>query len=291
MIDAMRIAIVGFGLIGGSIARALRRPDALAAGGHAVAAWSRSPDGPRAALAEGIVDAAPADLASALEGAELIVLAAPPLTCLDLLDELAGPLGKAIAPGATLTDVASTKRAIVQRGDRNGLRFVGGHPMAGRESSGFGAALPDLFVDRPWAVCPGALAADADTERVARLATACGARPVRIDAARHDALVAAISHVPLVLSAALAETVLRRRDASDALGLAAGGWRAMTRLAEGDPEMAAGIGATNAEEIAVGLRAVRGVVDEWIAALEAPGPDAVALAERFATVRERLLER
>lgn len=291
MIAAMRIAIVGFGLIGGSIARALRRPDAVAAGGHAVAAWSRSPDGPRAALAEGIVDTAPADLASTLRDAELIILAAPPLACLDLLDELAGPLGTSIAPGATLTDVASTKRALVERGDRNGLRFVGGHPMAGRESSGSGASQADLFDGRPWAVCPGALAADADTERVARLATACGARPVRIDAARHDALVAAISHVPLVLSTALAETVLRRSDAADALALAAGGWRGMTRLAKGDPEMGAGIGATNADEIAAGLRAVRAALDDWIATLEAPGPDAAALEERFASVRERLLDR
>ncbi len=291
MIDAMRIAIVGFGLIGGSIARALRRPDAVAAGGHTVAAWSRRPDGPRAALAEGVVDSAPSDLGATLEGAELVVLAAPPLACLDLLDQLAGPLGTAIAPGATLTDVASTKRAIVERGDRNGLRFVGGHPMAGRESSGFGAAVADLFVDRPWAVCPGALAGDADTERVARLATACGARPVWLDPARHDALVAAISHVPLVLSAALAESVLGRPDASDALALAAGGWRGMTRLAEGDPEMGAGIGATNADEIAAGLRAVRGALDDWIVALEPAGPDAAALAGRFAAVRERLLDR
>jgi prephenate dehydrogenase len=293
MIGPMRIAIVGFGLIGGSIARALRRPEALAAAAerHSLAAWSRSPDGPRKALTEGVLDAAPDDLATALDGAELIVLAGPPLACIDLLDELAGPFRTAIAPGATLTDVASTKRAIVERADRSRLRFVGGHPMAGRETSGFEAALPDLFVDRPWAVCRGALAGDDDVDRVGRLASACGARPMRIDAARHDALVAAISHVPLVLSAALAESVLRRPDVADALALAAGGWRGMTRLAEGDPEMGAGIGATNAAEITGGLHAVRAVLDEWIAALEASEPDAAALHERFRVVRDRLLDR
>jgi prephenate dehydrogenase len=293
MIGRMRIAIVGFGLIGGSIARALRRPAAMTATSQrpVVTAWSRRADGPRAALADGILDDAPPDLATTLEGAELVVLAAPPLACLELLDELAGPLAPALASGASVTDVASTKRAIVERAERNGLRFVGGHPLAGRETSGYGAAITDLFVDRPWVVCPGARSGEVDLGRVEWLVTACGARPVRLDPARHDALVAAISHVPLVVSVALAESVLRRPEAADALDLAAGGWRGMTRLATGDPEMGAGIGTTNAAEIAIGLRSLRSVLDEWIAALEAATPDAATLAARLGAVRERLVDR
>jgi prephenate dehydrogenase len=291
MIGAMRIAIVGFGLIGGSIARALRRPEALAGGEHVVAAWSRSPEGPRAAVAVGIVDVAPDDLASAVEGAELVVLAAPPLACLDILDELGGALRAVVAPEATVTDTASTKRALVERGDRNGLRFVGGHPMAGRESRGFAASVADLFVDRPWVVCPGAGAEDADTARVVALATACGARPIRLDPDRHDALVAAISHVPLILSVALAESVLGRADAAEALALAAGGWRGMTRLAEGDPEMSAGIAATNGPQTASGLRTLRAGLADWISALDDPGADTAALEKRFAAIRERLVGR
>ena len=292
MIGRMRIAILGFGLIGGSIARALRRPDrpVSPSGPETLVAWSRHPEGPRAARQAGVLDEVAPGLTEALDGSELIVLAAPPLACLTLLDELAGPARTALAPEATLTDVASTKAALVARADRLGLRFVGGHPMAGREATGYRAATLDLFVDRPWLVCPGESATDRDVGRVEWLATACGARPLRIDPARHDALVAAISHVPLVLSAALAESVVGRADAADALALAAGGWRDMTRLASGDPEMGAGIAATNAPRIAAGLRATRAAIDAWLAALDASEPDAAALEERLALVRRRLAD-
>jgi prephenate dehydrogenase len=293
MIGAVRIAIVGYGLIGGSIARALRRTVAPgpAAGDGAratITAWSRRPDGPRAMLAAGLLDAAPDSLAQALEGADLIVLAAPPLACLDLLDQIAGPLRPLLDPAATVTDVASTKQVIVERADRLRLRFVGGHPMAGREVTGYAAALDDLFIDRPWVVCPGVLAGQIDLDRVEGLATACGARPMRLDPATHDAAVAAISHVPLVLSAALAEAVIHGPAWLHASTLAASGWRDMTRLAHGDVVMGAGIAATNATEIARGIRAVRAMLDAWLAALEAPGPDPAKLEARFRAARDGL---
>ena len=100
------------------------------------------------------------------------------------------------------------------------LRFVGGHPMAGREASGFDAATADLFVDRPWVVVPGAHSRPADVERVEWLARAVGARPLRMDAEAHDAAVAGISHLPLVLAAALVEAV----TAAPGLGRHAGPW-------------------------------------------------------------------
>lgn len=290
MIDRVRIAIVGFGLIGGSIARALRR------GGEAttqverpsIAAWSRRSDGPRMALAEGIVDAAPTDLGSTVEDADLIVLAAPPLACLDLIDELAGRLRGLLPPSATVSDVASTKRAIVARADKLGLRFVGGHPMAGLETRGFEAADGGIFVDRPWVVCPGAVAGPADLARVERLATDCSARPVRLDPAVHDAATAAISHAPLLVSAALVEALASGPEWPTAASLAAGGWRDMTRLARGDPEMGAGIVATNADEVALRLRAVLAALEAWIDALETGEPDAAALEARLTAARDRL---
>ncbi len=287
----MRIALLGFGLIGGSIARAVRR----SRGGFSIAAWSPSGAGPRAALAAGVVDAAPREPAAALAGAELVVLAAPPLDCLALLDQLAGPWCDALAPGTTITDVASTKGAIMARADALGLSFVGGHPMAGRETSGFGAATAELFVDRPWVIVPGRAAGEADLGRVALLARACGARPLRLTAAEHDAATAAVSHLPLVLAAALVEAVAggidQRPDPAWPLArnLAAGAWRDMTRIARGDPAMAAGIAATNAAELAARLRVVVDVLERWRLALEAPGgPDPIALLAAFAAVRERL---
>lgn len=287
----MRIALLGFGLIGGSIARALRRAD----GGFSIAAWSPSGAGPRAALGAGIVDAAPRELGGALAGAELVVLAAPPLDCLALLDQLGGPLHGALAPGTTITDVASTKGAIVTRADALGLPFVGGHPMAGRETTGFGAATADLFEGRPWVLVPGRAANERDVDRVERLARACGARPLRLTADEHDAATAAVSHLALIVATALAEAVAggigQRPDPAWPLArdLAAGGWRDMTRIARGDPTMAAGIAATNAAEIAVRLEVLLDVLGRWRDALEdVDGPDPIALDAAFATVRDRL---
>ncbi len=291
--DPMRVALLGFGLIGGSIARALARPPILGAADPnapstaiRIVAWSPSGEGPRAAAADGLVEAA-ARSEEAIEGADLVVLAAPPLECLRLVDALAGPLRGALGDGATVTDVASTKRLIVRRAEALGLRFVGGHPMAGREQAGYGASDATLFAGRPWVVVPSATSGGADVARVERLATACGARPLRLGAAEHDAAVAGISHLPLVLAAALVETIASGPGAAgDARALAgtlaAGGWESATRLARGDPAMGAGILATNADEIARRLRAYRDVLDDWLATLETPeGPDAPVIERRL----------
>ncbi len=305
----MRVAFLGFGLIGGSIARALHaaeaaasavgsgwRGDELAGSGWSVAAWTPSGRGPREARRDGVIEAAPATAAAALAGADLVILAAPPLDCLELLDELAGPLAPALRAGATITDVASTKERILARADRHGLRFVGGHPMAGLEASGYGASLGDLFRDRPWVIVPSAGATPDDVARVEALAAACQARPLRMGAASHDAAAAAISHLPLVAAAALVEAVAgapgeaRRDDWADARALAASGWRDATRLALGDPSMGAGIAATNAVALAARVRALRDRLDAWLAVLEAEGgtPDPEVLRTWFAADRARL---
>jgi prephenate dehydrogenase len=289
----VRVALLGLGLVGGSIAHALR------SGGEAwrVTAWTPSGTGPREAVEAGIAAEAPATAAEAIAGARLIVLAGPPLACLGWIDELAGPLASSLERDAVVTDVASTKAVIVERADAVGLRFVGGHPMAGRETPGFAASSADLFVDRPWVVTPGVRASEDDTQLVEDLAIACGARPVLMDAVEHDTAVAAVSHLPLVLSAALVEAVAGRHpgqgpaDWETARGLAAGGWSSMTRLARGDATMGAGILATNAPAVAARLRDIRAIIDEWIAALDGPrGPSGDELVERLGAVRRRLEE-
>lgn len=290
----MRVALLGFGLIGGSIARSLRR----GAGDWTIAAWSPSGGGPAQARRENVVDEASLTPADAVRGADLIVLAGPPLTCLEQIDALAtGALARVLGPDAVVTDVASTKEAIVGRADAAGLRFVGGHPMAGRELTGYAASEAGLFDDRPWVVVPGAHAQSGDRERVEALATAAGARPIEMAAAEHDAAVAAISHLPLVVAAALVEAVAGggtgrgRSDWPTAGRLAAGGWEGMTRLARGDAEMGAGIVATNGPAIAGRLRDLRDVLDSWLAELERDGgPDAAAVATRLSAARRRLEE-
>jgi prephenate dehydrogenase len=290
MIGRVRIVIVGFGLIGGSIARALRRPEAarMVPEELQLAAWSRRAEGPRSALAAGIVDEAPPDLAAAVEGADLVVIAAPPIASIDLLRELAGPYRARLPVAAVVTDVASTKRAIVEAADQLDVRFVGGHPMAGRETSGYEASIADLFVDRPWVVCPGGSAHAPDVSLVEGLARWCGARPLRLDPAIHDAAAAAISHVPLIVASALVEALAEGPAWPRASVLAGTGWRDMTRLARSDPTMAGGIAVTNAAEIAAGLRRVRKVLDEWIATLDAPEPELEIILDRLAEARRRL---
>jgi prephenate dehydrogenase len=295
----MHLGFIGFGLIAGSVARAVRANPATA--GWTMAAWSPTGTGPARALAEGIVDAAADTPESALDGTEVVVLAAPATACLELIDRLAGPWRDHLPATAVVTDVASTKARLVERADAVGLRFVGGHPMAGLERTGFAASSADLFRDRPWIVVPGALASPADIARVEALAGACSARAVVMDAGAHDRAVAGISHLPLVAAVALVEAVSGISAADPAAGpaaewptaagLAAGGWRDMTRLARGDPAMGAAIVVTNAEALAARVRDLRAALDAWLAELErVGGPDEAAVARRLETART-VLER
>ena len=284
----MRVAFLGLGLIGGSIACALRE----AGGDWWTGAWSPSGTGPRAALAAGAIDHAASTAPELLEVADLVVLAAPPLACIGLIGRLGGAWRGALRPGATVTDVASAKAELGAKALAAGLPWVGGHPMAGRETSGFGAADATMFRDRPWVITPATGGGNA--ARVEALALACGARPVSMDAALHDRLTAAISHVPLLTSVMLVEAMAGTAAGTDpdweaASTLAAGGWRDTTRLARGDTAMGAEIAATNAGPIVERLHAVRARLDEWLALLEAPGgPDAAAIRERLDAARARL---
>jgi len=289
-----RIAFLGFGLIGGSIAAALRDAGSAAT----ISAWSPEGRGPDQGLRRGLISAAAPSLETAVEGAELVVLAGPPLAITAALNEGAHALRARLEPEATVTDVASTKGRILQLAEATDLHFVGGHPMAGREVSGVDGATASLFVDRPWVVVPGTGSREVDLDRVVALATAVGARPVRMIAAEHDAAVAAISHLPLVAAAALVEAVAAgERNHEDwplARALAASGWGDMTRLARGDPEMGAGILDTNRRAVADRLRAYRAAIDGWIEALEgehaddATAADAAGLRSRLEAAREAL---
>lgn len=282
-----RVAFLGFGLIGGSVAMALREAGWR---GHTVA-WTPGSRGPAEGLRRGLVDDIATTASAAIEGAGLVVLAGPPMSALQLLRDLAEPLRVAVANRATVTDVASTKALIVATAEDLRIPFVGGHPMAGRETTGVGAADADLFVDRPWVVIPADDTPRAHVERVEALATATGAKPVRMSALEHDLAVAAVSHLPLIAAAALVEAVASDPDRWAAgRPLAAGGWRDMTRLARGDTAMGADIIATNARPIAGHLRAFRAAIDGWLAELDAMTGEDRTVEPDEATVR-RLRDR
>lgn len=290
-----RIAFLGFGLIGGSVALALRDAGCSAR----LTAWTPGGAGPAEGRRRGLVDDVAATARAAIDGAGLVVLAGPPRSVLQHLHDLAEPLRAAAASGTTITDVASTKALIVATAEDLRIPFVGGHPMAGRETTGVGSATADLFVDRPWVVIPAEGTPPAHAERIEALAATTGAKPVRMSAIEHDLAVAAISHLPLIAAAALVEAVASDPDRWAAgRQLAAGGWRDMTRLARGEAAMGAAILATNARPIAGHLRAYRDAIDGWLAALDAMTgedqpvePDEAAvgrLRERLAAARGEL---
>lgn len=216
------VAIAGLGLIGGSLARA------LAAKGYRVLGIDR-PAVRRAARKAGAIGAG-VSLEAAAREADVLVLAAPPTANLRLLRRLAR-----LAPaGLVVTDVTSVKAPIVAEARRLGLRhFVGGHPMAGTERTGFAASRAELFAGRPWIVTRPA---DPAAERVVRaLARGVGARPVALDAKEHDRFVALVSHVPQIVSWALLAAAQGDAVARRHLALAGPGFHDMTRLA-GSPK-------------------------------------------------------
>jgi prephenate dehydrogenase len=210
--------IVGLGLIGGSLARALTR-----AGWHVVGVDDDRTR--RRARRAGAVARTAADLRSVLRDARLLVLAAPPRANLRVLRLVARE-----APGVVVTDVGSVKGEICAEAGRLGLAgFVGGHPMAGAAGSGFDSSTADLFAGRPWILIPGARHALA---KVRRLVSAAGGRPVLLpDAHEHDRAMAFLSHLPQIASWALQDAAASDPVALRHLALAGPGYRDMVRLA------------------------------------------------------------
>lgn len=265
-----RVAIVGVGLIGGSLGMALRKR------GLARTVIGVGRDAARLEIARerGAIDTGAADFAEGVEGADLIVLATPISRILADLARL-GPL---LAPGALVTDVGSTKARIARAGDA-GLppgAFVAGHPMAGSERSGVEAADPYLFEGAVWALTPTDRTDTAALGRVRALAEAVGARVLTLDPELHDRAVAITSHLPHVLAYALAA------QAEEAAGenahlyeLTAGSFASATRVAHSPPEMWRDIAVTNREALAGAIRDFRARLDAALAALDAEDADAL----------------
>jgi prephenate dehydrogenase len=255
------IAIIGVGLLGGSFGL-----DARARGlARRVIGVTRSAETARAILEHGATDEAVTDV-SAIAGADLVVLAAPVRAILAGLPDVA----KYARPDALVTDMGSTKAEIVHAGEAAlGARFVGGHPMAGSHTSGVGAAREGLFVGATWVITPTERTDPEAAARLAALAAALGAHPVRLDIETHDRIAAAVSHMPHVVACAAAQAVGRLAGGDTRFGdLAAGGLRDMTRLAESPPAVWTDILATNRANTKAALHAFREALDEAIQAMD-----------------------
>jgi prephenate dehydrogenase len=225
-----RMAVVGTGLIGGSIALGARARDP----GIEVVGFDSDPRALREAMARGAIGTAAASASEATSGCDLVVLSVP----VDRIPEACRELGGAVGPDAIVTDVGSAKAEVVRVGeDTFGDRFVGGHPMAGSERHGIEAADESLFEDAWWILTPTATTSSRAYSAVTDLVARLGAKPVAVDPRVHDALVARLSHVPQLVASALVEVTVAAGDREALLGLAAGGFRDVTRIAASNPDL------------------------------------------------------
>ncbi|MEX3839464.1 prephenate dehydrogenase [Paraburkholderia sp. BR10882] len=283
-----KLVIFGVGLIGGSLARALRERGSHGGEGAQVIGVGRSAKSVSRALELGVIDAAAtlddeAALAAALDGADIVLIAAPVAQTQALLERIAPYLGQATIvtdAGSTKSDVIAAARAAL--GARI-AQFVPGHPIAGRESSGVDAALPDLYVGRNVVLCPLAENAPASVERIAAMWLATGALIGEMPAAQHDRVFASVSHLPHVLSFALVDQILASPDAQLKFSFAAGGFRDFTRIAASSPEMWRDVCLANRAALLAELDGYTEVLAKLRAAIDAG--DGAALETVFARSR------
>ena len=272
----MIIAIVGVGLIGGSVGLAARRR---------LGATVRGVD-PRAAAAlrAGAIDEACDDLETALAGADAAVVAVP----VGALPETVARVLAAAPPGCAVTDVGSTKRAVVARnGDP---RFVGGHPLAGSEAAGVEHARADLFEGATWYLTPTTGSSGVLLERLHRLVAGLGARPVAIDAATHDRVMAAVSHLPHVLANLLVAQATRALG-GETLPPTGPSFRDATRVAGAHPALWTDIYLANRDALIAALDDVAERLAAARAALAAGDRERLAAFQaQAAGEREALLE-
>ena len=240
-----KLAIIGLGLIGGSMGLALRRAEPV---NTEVTGYDRDLDVGIRAHRFGAIDRLAQSSQDAVRDATMVIIATPITSVRRVMEEISPHL----KPGCVVTDTASTK-SDVMRWARDTLPrnvyFVGGHPMAGKEQSGNEAAEESLFDDRPYVVIPAVDAVQGAVNAVLNLATAVGAKPFFLDADEHDAYAAAISHVPLVASIALFSLARGSNAWPELAGMAGPAFRDLTRLASGSPEMAQDICMTNKDHI------------------------------------------
>jgi len=264
------VAIVGLGLMGSSLALALKqaRPDVVVVGSD------KDPATLRKAVDRGVVTSASADPA-VVDISDMVVLAVPILALRQVFANLAGHVA-----GKVVTDMASTKVSVMEWAAASGIELIGGHPMCGKEVAGIDAADPSLFKGAPW-VLTGSHPA------VNHLVESVGALPIVMDAVTHDRLVAGVSHAAFLLSVGYVLSLSGRVDWPEASKLAASGFRDMSRLAAGDPTLYAGIARTNRDNLIEQLDGISAALSRLRRHLADDDPRLVELFEEARSVRER----
>lgn len=273
-----RVALVGVGMVGGSLGRALLTRSLA----RDVVGIDSHPGVTEKALALGAVTAVAASPQEGVAGADLVVLAAPVMVVLELLPRIAPFLQQ----GAWVSDVCSTKKAVMEKAAAvlpEGITFVGGHPMAGSEKDGVEALDENLFENAVYVLTPATPYQGSGP--LQQMVTQLGAVAVEMEPGQHDRVAAFVSHLPHMAATVLADVVAaNREDRERILTLAAGGFRDTTRIAMSNPHMWRDICLTNAAELAV-------LMDQYIQALSevrdlVAAGDETGLLEHFHRARD-----
>jgi len=228
-----KLVIFGVGLIGGSVALALKKQ----ANAPLCVGVGRNQASLEQALALNIIDEATTDIAAALSGADMVLIAAPIAQTNNILQSIKPHLdSKTIITdaGSTKTDVLATAKEVL---GEQAKQFIGGHPIAGAEKSGPSAATDDLYIGKKVVLTPSPENNPDDIQQVRQLWLDCGAKMIEMTAEKHDGIFATVSHLPHVLAFALVEDMVSRDNADELFQFAASGFRDFTRIAGSSPEM------------------------------------------------------
>jgi prephenate dehydrogenase len=269
------VAVVGLGLMGASLCMDLKTQQLC----REVRGVARRTQTVLDAFFAHAVDLATNDLETGVLGADIVILATPVRTIVATLDEI----GPRLWPGALVMDMGSTKAEICAAMERlpAGVQPVGGHPMCGKETAGFDSAECGLYRQATWVLSPLERTAPEAVELAAELAKAVGARPLVLEAHRHDRLVASISHLPFLVASALTDAVAQVGSEEPVVwDVAAGGFRDTSRVAASDTQMFLDILLTNRAAVLAQVDAFAGQLDE-IRTLLAEG-DEQALRRKLA---------
>lgn len=282
MMASLNLAIIGVGLIGGSFGLALK--DKLKNDIY-ITGLSRTEKSMKEAMELGAVDYASADLEKVVKDADIIYLSTPVLQIVPVLKRIL-PF---IKSGAIITDAGSTKKYVSEAIKEilpNGVYYVSGHPMTGKENSGVKAADKNLFKNKCYVIIEDDSVPQTAKDKIISLIKVTGANLTTLDLARHDRCASIISHVPHVVASALV-TLLNRSegDMEACLKLAGGGFKDTTRIASSNADMWADICMTNSEAIAAHLKDCQNIIGEVVNRIEAK--DRQALYDYFFEAKKR----
>ena len=243
----MRIAIIGLGLIGGSLGLALKKAK-VQNPNLKIVGIPRRQETLEQALKIGAVDEGTTDHVKGVAEADLVFICTPIHLILPIISEIAPSLKK----GAIVTDVGSSKYEVVSQAEKlmpKGAYFVGGHPMAGKETSKLEAADPELFKDKVWILTKTSKTSQRALGEVSKLISLSGALILEMDPKTHDLAVAGISHLPLAVAASMVNTVAEQPEKDLMVKCAASGFRDTTRIASGDPILGVDMFTTNKKAV------------------------------------------